>query len=120
MSISPNKYGSPAWLLGLPMQSTKSPICAPNVWSKFLTFMFPVPSSIIRGSCDTTIPYILILLAFELSSCMDDGLFSCSIIGLVRISLICAKCAMSLSATFCLFFVCFLFFVSVEYMCGNI
>lgn len=83
-------YGSPAWLLGLPMQRTKSPIVAPSVWSKFRTFMFPVPSSIIRGSCDTTIPYILILLAFDSPIRMADGLFSCSIIGLVRMSFICA------------------------------
>lgn len=81
-------YGSLLCFLGLPMQSTKSPIVANKAWSKFRTFMFPVPSSIIRGSCETTIPYILILLAFELSSCMADGLFSCSIIGLVRMSFI--------------------------------
>lgn len=83
-------YGSPAWLLGLPMQSTKSPISAPSAWSKFRTFMFPVPSSIISGSCDTTIPYSLIRLTFTLSNCIADGLFSCSIIGLVRMSFICA------------------------------
>lgn len=90
MSISPRIYGSLLCLLGLPMHRTKSPIVAPKVWSKFRTFMFPVPSSTISGSCDTTIPYILIRLAFALSSCMADGLFSCSIIGLVRMSFICA------------------------------
>lgn len=88
MSISPKMYGSLLCFLGLPMQRTKSPIVAPSVWSKFRTFIFPVPSSIIRGSCETTIPYILNLLAFALSSCIADGLFSCSIIGLVRTSFI--------------------------------